>query len=73
MALWLELMKSGYKAYGLDEVLGKYRLVSNSNTAKKYKAIKEVWNVYRKIEQLSLLKSTYYFMHYIYNAIKKRI
>lgn len=73
MALWLELMKRGYKAYGLDEVLGKYRLVSNSNTAKKYKAIKEVWDVYRRVEKLPLFKSAYYFIHYIFNAMKKRI
>lgn len=73
MALWLEIMKRGYTAYGLDEVLAKYRLVSNSNTAKKYKAIKDVWKVYRGIEKMSLIKSGWYFMHYIFNAIKKRI
>lgn len=73
MALWLEIMKRGYKAYGLDEVLGKYRLVSNSNTAKKYKAIQDVWKVYREIENLSLIKSSWYFIHYLYNATKKRL
>lgn len=73
MALWLEIMKRGHKVYGLDEVLAKYRLVSNSNTAKKYKAAKDVWKVYREIEKLSLIKSSWYFIHYLFNAIKKRI
>jgi teichuronic acid biosynthesis glycosyltransferase TuaG len=72
MALWLEVMDRGFDAYGLNEVLAKYRLVKSSNTAKKYKAAKEVWDVYRKVEHISLLKSTYFFMHYAYNAIRKR-
>ena len=72
MALWLLIMKRGFKAYGLNEVLGKYRLVSTSNTSKKYKAAKEVWDVYRKVEKLSLTKSAWYFINYIFNALKKR-
>lgn len=34
MALWLLIMKRGFKAYGLKEALAGYRLVSTSNTAK---------------------------------------
>jgi teichuronic acid biosynthesis glycosyltransferase TuaG len=73
MALWLLLMKRGFNAYGLNEVLAKYRLVENSNTSKKIDAAKDVWRVYREIEQLPLLKSSWYFVHYIFNAIKKRV
>jgi len=72
MALWLLILKRGFKAYGLNEVLAKYRLVSTSNTAKKSKAAKEVWDVYRKVEQLSIMKSSWYFVNYVYNALKKR-
>ena len=73
MALWLEIMKRGYCAYGMDEDLAKYRLVSTSNTSKKFQAAKEVWQVYRKVEKLSYFKSSYYFIYYIYNALKKRV
>ena len=73
MALWLLIMKRGFKAYGLNEVLAKYRLVSTSNTSKKYKASIDVWRVYREIEKLSLVRSSWYFINYIFNAIKKRI
>ena len=73
MALWLLIMKRGFKAYGLNEILAKYRLVATSNTSKKYKAVMDVWKVYREIEKLSLLKSSWYFINYIFNAIKKRI
>lgn len=50
MALWLLIMKRGFKAYGLKDVLAGYRLVSTSNTAKKWKAAKDVWRVYQEIE-----------------------
>jgi len=72
MALWLLIMKRGFKAYGINEPLAKYRLVSTSNTSKKWKAAKEVWDVYRKVEKLSFIKSVWYFINYAYNAIKKR-
>jgi len=73
MALWLEIMKRGFLAYGLNENLAKYRVVSTSNTSKKFQAIKEVWQVYRNVEKLSLTKSSYYLIQYIYNALKKRL
>jgi len=72
MALWLLIMKRGFKAYGLNEVLAKYRLVSNSNTSKKWKAAKDVWKVYREIENINIFKSSWYFINYVFNAIKKR-
>lgn len=73
MALWLLIMKRGYKAYGIKEVLAGYRLVSTSNTAKKWKAAKDVWRVYRKIEHLSVLFSAFCFCGYAFNAVFKRM
>ena len=73
MALWLELMKRGFSAYGLDESLAYYRLVSNSNTSIKWKAATEVWDVYRKVEGLNVFYSAICFIGYVYNALKKRI
>ena len=73
MALWLLIMKRGFKAYGIDENLARYRLVDNSNTANKIKAARDVWKVYRNIESLSFLYSCCCFYSYALNAIKKRI
>ena len=73
MALWILIMKRGFFAYGLDENLAYYRIVSNSNTSKKWKAAKEVWDLYRKIEKLNIVYSAVCFVGYVYNAIKKRI
>ena len=73
MALWLLIMKRGFSAYGLDENLAYYRIVSTSNTSRKWKAAKEVWDVYRKVENLDIIYSTYCFIGYAFNAIKKRV
>ena len=73
MALWLLIMKRGFPGYGLDKNLAQYRVVSNSNTSSKLRAAKDVWKVYREIEKLSFLYSSWCFLNYAYNAIKKRI
>jgi len=73
MALWLLIMKRGFSAYGLDENLARYRIVSTSNTAIKWYAAKDVWKVYRQVEKLSFIYSTWCFVWYAFNAFKKRI
>lgn len=73
MALWLLIMKRGFSAYGLDENLARYRIVSTSNTASKWHAAKDVWKVYRQIEKLSFIYSAWCFVWYAFNALKKRI
>jgi teichuronic acid biosynthesis glycosyltransferase TuaG len=73
MALWCEIMKRGFAAYGLDEVLASYRVVSKYSAFKKYVGAKGVWKVYRRIEKIGYIKSIYYFFHYALNATIKRI
>lgn len=73
MALWLLIMKRGFSAYGLKENLAYYRIVSTSNTSKKWKAAMEVWDVYRKVEKLNVVYSFICFVGYVFNALKKRL
>ena len=73
MALWLLIMRRGFTAYGLDENLARYRIVSTSNTASKWRAAKDVWKVYREIEKLSFFYSSWCFLNYAFNALEKRI
>jgi teichuronic acid biosynthesis glycosyltransferase TuaG len=73
MALWLLIMRKGFDAYGLDENLARYRIVSTSNTANKWRAAKDVWMVYRQFEKLSFFYSIWCFSNYAFNAIIKRI
>ncbi|GIO23425.1 glycosyltransferase family 2 protein [Oceanobacillus sp. J11TS1] len=69
-ALWLKLTRQGYIAYGLPEILSKYRLVKGSISSNKWKAAKQNWYVYRRIEKQNLFKSIWYFCNYAYTGIK---
>lgn len=73
MALWLLIMKRGFIAYGIPNTLASYRLVSNSNTVNKQKAALDVWRVYREFENLNIIKSSFYFTFYAFNAILRRL
>lgn len=73
MALWLLIMRRGFRVHGLRENLATYRLVSNSNTAKKWRAAQDVWRVYRDMEHLSLPYSAFNFCGYAINAVLKRL
>jgi len=73
MALWLDLLRDGGYAYGIQQSLAQYRSVKLSNTNNKFKAAYDVWKVYRCHEHFNFLYSLYNFMFYIFNAFKKRI
>lgn len=73
MALWLQIMKRGFKIYALNEVLAIYRQVPYSNSAKKWNAIKDVWKVYRQIERLNMPYAMFNFCGYALHAVLKRM
>jgi len=68
---WQEILSRGYTAYGLNEVLALYREGNSSLTRSKKKAAKQQWQTYRKYYKLSFIKSSFYFLQYAFNAIKK--
>ena len=70
---WLNILKSGTVAYGLNEDLAQYRQRKNSASSSKIKSVKGMWKVYRTYQLLGVGKSLYYTMFHIINAIKKRI
>ena len=69
--LWLEIVKDVKTIYGLKESLAYYRVLDNSRSSNKAKTAKVRWEIYRKIEKLPLLKSIYYFIHYVVRAVLK--
>ena len=73
MALWCKILKDGHKAYPIPEVLMKYRVRSNSASANKWNAAKDVWRVDRKQERLPFFRALFCFVGYAFNAIIKRI
>ena len=72
-ATWCQLLKNGHDCYECPENLSYYRVVTNSLSSNKFKAIKMNWYWYRKIEKLSLWKACYCFIGYAFNGVRKTI
>lgn len=58
-ALWLQILKKGYIAKNTGLVSAKYRVRKESISSNKYKVIFWIYNIYRKNEKISLVKSIY--------------
>lgn len=70
-ALWLDLLKRGHVAHGLQEDLMRYRVVGQSVSRNKGKSARMVWRTYREIERLSPPVAAWCFAHYALNAWRK--
>lgn len=70
-ALWLAITKRGFVAYGLAQDLMRYRVVSGSVSRNKLRSARKVWEVYRRIEKLPIIQSTWCFANYLWNGWKK--
>jgi glycosyltransferase involved in cell wall biosynthesis len=62
--LWLSILKKGYTAYAVPKVLALYRIGHSSFSSNKLRASQWTWTIYRKYEQLSLIKTIYIFTVY---------
>lgn len=69
-ACWLNVLKNGIVAYGINEPLLIYRISSNSKSGNKWKALLMNWNTYRHIG-LNFWQAAYYMLWYIYNGVIK--
>ena len=72
-ALWWKLLKNGFTAYGLDDVLTIYMRPPRSLSSNKLEAIRRIWYLYRKEEKLSLLKSCVCLVLWAYRAARRRM
>lgn len=69
---WYQILRdNGQTAYNVGEVLALYRDGNDSLTRNKKKAAKQQWETYRCYFKFSIFKSTYYFLWYAINAVKK--
>lgn len=68
-ALWLKILKKVDYAYCVPEDLASYTVRADSISANKFKAAQYNWTLYRDIEKLSILSSTYYFLNYAIRGI----
>jgi teichuronic acid biosynthesis glycosyltransferase TuaG len=72
-ALWLSLLKRGLKAGGLNEDLARYRVNRESLSGQKLQSALWVWQVYRDVEGLGILKAGWCLANYGFNAVRKRL
>lgn len=68
---WISILKRGFIAFGIDEPLSEYRVVSGSLSNNKMVALKRTWNNYRNHLDLNFFQASYYFTFYTFNALKK--
>lgn len=70
--LWLNTLKQGITAYGIQESLALYRTGnSKSISSNKLQSALWTWKVYRESQEFSMLKSAYYMLFYVVNGIGK--
>lgn len=72
-ATWWRVLRNGYKAYGLDEVLTIYRRPKQSLSSDKGKAIRRIWRLYREEEKLPLVKAAACFAGWAFRATARRL
>jgi len=70
-ATWLELLKTGRVAYGINESLVKYRVRSNSLSSGKLKSLKQVWTIQTQREKIPKLFAAFNVFCFGVNAFKK--
>lgn len=59
-ALWLQTLHKTDACYGMPDVLGKYRVRSQSISRNKLKLLPYHWHLYHDIEKLGIVKTAWY-------------
>ena len=72
-AMWLSILKRGFKAYNTGEVVALYRVTQSSVSANKLHLLRWQWDIYRKVEHLGLLRSIYYYANYAVRGYLKSL
>lgn len=70
-ALWLKVIKESKYLYGIKEPFSSHRVRTGSLSKNKIGLVKYQWEVYRELEKLSFLKSTYLLMYHTIATIFK--
>lgn len=70
-ATWLTIFKDIREGYGIDEVLGHYRVNRNSVSGNKLRTIKWTWNIYRNNQGINPVKSACYLFGHLFQAARK--
>lgn len=71
MGLWLKYLKKISFVEGIQECLAIYRIRENSHSRSKKNLLKHQWHFYRKVAQLNLIKTVYFFTIWVFYGLKK--
>jgi teichuronic acid biosynthesis glycosyltransferase TuaG len=69
--LWLQILKKTDYLYGIEEPLSSHRIRTEAISSNKLSLVGYHWKVYRDIEQLSILKSSYLILYWILFTVFK--
>jgi teichuronic acid biosynthesis glycosyltransferase TuaG len=69
---WWNILKKGYVAYEYPYLTTFYRVGNKSLSSNKIKAIQGTWILYKK-QNLIIVQRLYYYIFYLFNAVKRRI
>lgn len=72
-ATWWRILKKHGAGYGIDENLVRYRRSADTLSSNKLTAVRRIWNLYRRQEQLSVMRSAYYMCFWAFRAVLRRI
>jgi len=72
-ALWLTLFKQGIVADALSDITCLYREHSGQMTSNKFICARAIWRIYRRKENLSLLRSMYCLLFYTIKGMRKHL
>ena len=70
-ATWLQLLRDGTIAYGINEVFVRYRRSGNSLSSNKFKSVKQVWEIQTKDEKINKFAAFFHVICFTFNALKK--
>lgn len=72
-ATWWQILRAGHTAYGLNEPLVIYRRPAKSLSSNKWQAIRRIWYLYRRVEEVSLPFAAYCFILWAVRATLRRL
>ena len=70
-ATWLRLLRGGSVACGINEVLVRYRVGSNSLSSNKFKSMIQVWEIQTQDEHINPILAMFHVGCFALNAVKK--
>lgn len=72
-ATWLQLLRKTDAAYGLPEVLMRYRMRNDSLSSGKWRSIGQVWQVQTRLEHIPVVSAAWNTIYFCLNALKKHV